>query len=315
MLSVWRKSKTRGKAGIALTVDGVAHAELLIDKQEVCLQSCGYQPAEQANVLSLLSGLHKDETLSDCQLSICLESSRFNLSLIETPAVDQSELQQALIWKVKELIDYPLNELILDYVDVPVTRSGNEMVYTVTARESSIQEILDYIRPNTWKLERIDIPALALQNVLSRMPHSEEGIALLNLTRRDSLLTLGRGDKLYLSRSVDIHSTELTSLQIGQDGHIDSSLLDNLLLDIQRSLDYYDSFFVDPPIRRLLVSNPDHASDALIEYLGENLAIEVKGFTLEDIASTTEDLVIDQEHYGELVLAVGAALCPAGLVS
>ena len=298
-----------------MTADGIAHAELRLDGQWPWLQNGGYEHAEQDGVLNQLAELSECGNLNDCQLAICLESSHFNLSFIETPAVEQSELLQALTWKVKDLIDYPLEELVLDYVDVPVTKSGNAMVYTVTARESSIRRIIDHIHATAWELERIDIPALALQNVLARLPQSEEGIALLNLTRRDSLLTLGRGDKLYLSRSVDIRSTDLTGMQHRQDEVRDTILFDNLLLDIQRSLDYYDSYFVDPPIRHLVISNPDHAFDALVEYLDQNLAIEARGFTLEEIAGIAEGLVIDRENFGELMLAVGAALCPADLDS
>ena len=222
----------------------------------------------------------------------------------------KDELLQALTWKVKDLIDFPLDELVMDYVDVPPTKSGSEMVYAVTSREASIQQIVDHTLAVEGLLERINIPAFALQNIVSCLPQTEQGIALLNLTQRDSLLTLSRGEKLYLSRGVDARSTDLRERQATLDGSLDFTLFDNLLLDIQRSLDYYDSFFADPPIRHLVVTAADHAYDDLIEYLDQNLTIEVRSLSLEELITPAEQLALEPEYIGELMLAVGAALCP-----
>lgn len=313
MFSSWGKSIKKGQAGIALTAEGMAYAGLISSGSRPLLQDGGFFAAPQNAVLAQFEAVSQRENFKDWRLGVCLDSSRFNLSMIDTPAVGNDELLQALTWKVKDLIDFPLDELVMDYVDVPPTKSGTEMVYAVTSRELAIRQIVDQAHAVEGTLERIDIPALALQNIISRLPQTEEGIALLNLTRRDSLLTLGRGEKLYLSRGVDTRSSDLRERHLSSDGSLDFTLFDNLLLDIQRSLDYYDSFFVDPPIRHLLVPAADHAFDDLIEYLDQNLSIEVRVFALEELVAPAENLQQDPELYGELLLAVGAALCPAGL--
>lgn len=272
------------------------------------LQTCGFAHAEQSDELEQLQSLASQESLSGYQLAICLDRSRFSLSQVEAPPVEESEMLQALTWRVKELIDFPLDELVLDYVDIPPTKSGGEMIYTVTSQQSTIQSIVDRTNPDEGLLERIDIPALALQNIASRLPQANEGIALLNLCQRDSLLTLGRGEKFYLSRGVDASSSDLRSGVPPLDNSPTSTLFDSLLLDIQRSLDYYDSFFTDPPIRHLLVPAGDDLLDELIEYLAGNLAISVGRLSLDELLSAAEGLTIDPDRFGELMLALGAAL-------
>ncbi len=308
MFSVWGKAKKRGKAGIALTADGIAYVGLNTDEQLPVLQSCGFTAASQAAVLIQLGALCKHESIQTYPLGVCLDSSRFKLSLIEAPSVEAEELMQALSWKVKDHIDYPMDELVLDYVDIPPTKSAAKMVYAVTSHESAIQQIVDQTGRDEGSLQRIDIPALALQTIVSRLPDAEEGIALLNLTQHDSLLTLGRSEKLYLSRGVDVRSSELRDGEANLDSSLAMPLFDNLLLDIQRSLDYYDSFFVDPPIRHLLVPTVDDSLNALIDYLDQNLTINIRRFTLDEIVTPGDELSIGQAHIGELMLALGVAL-------
>lgn len=308
MFSFFGKSKIRGRAGLALTADGLAYAGLATGAESPVLKTCGFALAEQSDDLQQLQALASQESLCGYQLAVCLDRSRFNLSQVEAPPVEEEEMLQALTWRVKELIDFPLDELVLDYVDIPPTKSGGGMIYTVTSQQSTIQNIVDRANTGEGLLERIDIPALALQNIACRLPQANEGIALLNLCQRDSLLTLGRGDKLYLSRGVDATSTDL---RIGIPPLANTQILtlfDSLLLDIQRSLDYYDSFFTDPPIRHLLVPAGDELLDGLIDYLNANLAIDVRRLSMEDLLATGEELSIDPERFGELMLALGAAL-------
>lgn len=313
LFSFWGNSRIKGKAGIALTADGIVYARLNLESPRPLLTSCGYEPVAPEKGNAELEALTQLHSLRGCQLGVCLAEGSFQLSLLEAPAVKRSELHQALQWRVKDLIDFPLEELVLDYVDVPPTKSGSGLVYAVTAQAPAIQTIVDQTSSGVCTLERIDIPALALQNLAGRLPEAEAGIALLNLTRQDSLLTLGRGQKLYLSRGVDVHSTDLTGEGDALQDAPNLALYEQLLLDIQRSLDYYDSFFVDPPIRHLLISSQDRAYDGLIDYLSENLTIDVRGLYLDEILNPGEDLAIEVSYLGELMLAVGTALWQAEL--
>ena len=291
------------------------HAGLSSDDASPVLQSCGFADLGQSNEQAELAALTKRTHLRGCRLAVCLDRSRFNLSQVEAPAVADGERLQALTWKVKDLIDYPLDELVLDYVDIPPTKSAAEMVYTVASRRSDIQQIVDCTQGGEGILERIDIPALALQNISARLPFADEGVAFLNLARRDSQLILGRAEKLYLSRGVDVQSSELQEALRSSEHAPSNALFERLLLDVQRSLDYYDSFFADPPIQHLLVSAVDTAFDELIDHLSRNLAIAVRPLRLDDLVTVSDSLSIEAEFSGELMLAVGAALWQEDLAS
>jgi MSHA biogenesis protein MshI len=304
------KSKPRGRAGVAITAGGLAAAEFSPHESQPVLTGCGFFPLPVQDGSDQLDRLSRERKWQGQQLAVCLDRSQFSLSQVEAPVVEQDELSQALAWKVKEQIDFPLDELVLDYVELPATRSAAQMLYTVSSRHSTIQQIVDNAKQSEATLERIDIPALSLQNIASRLPISHEGVALLNLTHQNSLLTLGREGRLYLSREIDISSHELSSGEGGMDEFRRQQLLDDLLLTVQRSLDYYDSMFSDPPIKYLLISNGDGRFDGLVEHLGGNLQLAVASLNLLDAVTVDDQLHLDPAWYGELMLAMGAALWP-----
>jgi MSHA biogenesis protein MshI len=302
------KSKFSNRAGIALTADGIAFAEMGPDEKVPSLLRCGFLPLDQQQAETELQSLLKQAQLNRHRLAICLDRTLFNLSLVEAPAVAPSEISQALAWKVKDLIDFPLDQLVLDYVDVPATKSSAAMVYAVSSQEPRIQHLVNEVNQAQAMLERIDIPALALQNLISRMVLADEGVALLNLTHRDSILTLGRGEKLYLSRGVDALCNQLRAGALPAGQLQASPLLDDLLLDVQRSLDYYDSYFVDPPIRHLIIPSTADLYDELIDFLDQNLAVDVRRLDLDEVLVPGPELQLEGEYLGELTLAIGAAM-------
>jgi MSHA biogenesis protein MshI len=312
LFSSFAKPRLNKRAGIALTAEGMAFAELGPEAGVLSLMRGGFAAFDRRQRGKDLQHLLKRQQLTKHRLAICLDRSRFNLSMIEAPAVAPSEISQALTWKVKDLIDFPLDQLVLDYVNVPATKSAAAMVYAVTSNEVSIEELVNEVNQAQGALERIDIPPLALQNLASRVGFADEGVALLNLTHQDSQLILGRGEKLYLSRGVGTLCSQLGTGGLPVTQLHSHRQLDDLLLDIQRSLDYYDSFFVDPPIHHLVIPRIDALYDDLIDFLDQNLAIDVRGLDLNELIVPGPDLDLPAEHIGEMTLAIGAAMWQRG---
>jgi MSHA biogenesis protein MshI len=308
LLSRFKKQKERNRAALVLTTEGLAFAGLDVSGRLPVLTDIGFAASAPGEESAKLTELVKSERFREHQLSICLDPSRFSLSQVEAPAVGDEEKLQALSWKVKDLIDYPLEDLILDYADMPETKSGDAMVFAVTSRRQAIQAIVDQVDQGDGTLQRIDIPAFALQNIISFLPETQEGVALLNLAQHSSQLVIGRGERLYLSRTIDTHREDVRTEVPVPDLSPLMECFESLLLEIQRSLDYYESYFTDPPMRYLMVSACDHGFDELIAYLDSNLTIQVRRLELEQLTDSESHSQLAVEQYGETILALGAAL-------
>ena len=115
-------------------------------------------------------------------------------------------------WRVKDLIDFHINDATLDVFDVPGERVAGRarQMYAVAARSAVIQKRVDQLDAAGINLQVIDIIELAQRNLATLLPEDARGVALLSFTAGAGLLTITKQSELYLSRNLDIGLDALT---------------------------------------------------------------------------------------------------------
>ena len=104
------------QVGVYMAADGIAVAEVDFSAEKrPALQSCHYietdQPAEQ---LRQLGRYVRDHALKRRSCIVVLDESSYNLIQMDAPPVQDDELVAALRWSVKDLIDYPIDDAVID---------------------------------------------------------------------------------------------------------------------------------------------------------------------------------------------------------
>lgn len=186
------------------------------------------------------------------------------------------------------------------------------MAYAVSARRGTIREQASLLGSARLKISAIDIPELALRNLTSLLPEDERGLAFLSLGRTQGTLIITRGKNLYLTRHINIGSDQLMELANAPegDGLVDLSsrfndLLDSVVLEVQRSLDFYESNFSLPPISSLVVAPMEAGLPQLIPYLKSYLGVSVRAL---DLAEILECPGMDSIKQARCLQAIGASL-------
>ncbi len=171
---------------------------------------------------------------------ICLMGSDdCDVNQIEKPNVDDSELLQALIWKIKDLVSYNVEEAVVDIYPMPVSSKNNtQQVSVVSAQESTVAAYVESINSTGLSLTAIDIHGLVRQNLSSVQQSNGKTQAILSIDENTGELSIFHDTDLYVSRGFKIGTTQLQ--QVTSE---DQSIYDSLLLEIQRSMDYFESYF------------------------------------------------------------------------
>jgi MSHA biogenesis protein MshI len=256
----------------------------------------------------LLQRLVRQRDLRKVPCTGVLGSGDYSLILVDAPDVPPSEIRAAMRWQVKELIDFHIDDAVIDVFDVPERdgRSGRRL-YAVAARRGKVVQLIEFLTAAGLNLNTIDIPELALRNLAARLPEDIGGVALIAFERDHGLMTVTRQGALYFSRRVDCGSERLAAaLAEGGGSSALESLLDGLTIEIQRSLDFYERHFSQPSIAGIVLAPVDGGEDEVCRYLSAQLGVPTRWLDLHADGALTPDLPAPPAQ--NCVVAMGAAM-------
>lgn len=274
---------------------------------------CEYYPlSRQADPgLTLRTVVLQSGMDSAASFRLVLNPDEYQLHLVESPDVPDSELREAVRWRIRDLIDFPVDEAAIDVFDVPqqagTGRETGKMMCVVVARNPVIAQKAAMVNRSGGQLDVIDITDLALRNVLSLTAADATGVALLFVEPAYSLILITGEATLYLSRRIWIGANELAGI-VGRDPQSPEfrRVADALAMELLRSLEYYESHFSRPAVESLYVAPLGAADAALVSHLSQAIGVEVQNLDLNRLLETAEPL--SEEQQARSLLAIGAAL-------
>ncbi len=243
---------------------------------------------------------------------VVLAPSEYQLMQVEAPNVPVPEVKQAVRWKLKDLLAYPLEQATVDALDIPTDPHAPgraHFMYAVAARNEFIKAYMDNAEAVGASLEVIDVPELAQRNIASLIEEDGRGMALISFNEDGGLLTFTANGELYHARQIEMNSFQMAAADDEQRLHN----YERLVLELQRSLDNFERQFSYVAATRLVIA-PMKAQAGLEAYLRENLYIKIESLNLADILDVTaisglDDLAMQSEYFH----ALGAALRDRGV--
>lgn len=267
----------------------------LLNCKQIALESAKDAPEVLANLV-------KELELEGTQCSYVLNPKDYNLHLVEAPNVEPEELRSAVRWKIKDLLDMKIDDAAIDVFQVPEDAyRGRDMVYVVASLKSKIKSIVNTVTDSGLELAIIDIPELVMKNISNCYVEDEHGVAFMDLRRTGSTMNITREDDLYLTRRIN---TQLDP-EVMQAADWEM-LKDRLVLEIQRSLDYYESQMGKSPINKIVLAPRQHDSAAMAETLNGLLAADVSVLDLASVLDSKPELTSEIQQ--TCLPAIGATL-------
>lgn len=267
--------------------------------------TCAFYPAESVTP-AVLEKLRKDAHISNFQFITLLATGEYQMLLVEAPNVPAEELKTAIRWRIKDSLNYSVDEAVVDVVLVPTrnTEAGRpQSAYAVAAHNDTIKKRLALFEKAKIDLRVIDIPEMAQRNIAKLFEEGERGLALLSINDDGGMLTVTGGGELYLARHIEITAGQLQDASEG----LRQQHMERLELELHRSLDYVGRQLSQISIKRLLVCAPEQLG--LVNLLAPSLDVPVERLDLTqvlDISAAPE--LADSNYVAHVFPALGAAL-------
>lgn len=243
-----------------------------------------------------------DHRLAEAHCTTLLAQKDYKLVLTEAPDVPAEELRSVLRWRIKDLIDFHIDDATLDAFDLPgVSQPGRpRSMYAVVARSAAIRQRADVLGDANINLEVIDLPEMAQRNLAAQLEADVQGVVMLSFSDDSGLITITRQGELYMSRTLDIGLN-----QFARETEFDAAY-QRIALEVQRSIDYYDSHFHNEAINELVLLPMGEEPSGFVDSLTDALNLRVSILDLAELLQW--EVEVPEKLKAACALNIGAAL-------
>ena len=307
-------TKTKNIAGwlvVSFREDGfcVAHVSRSPSAKPEVTLALSY-PGTVPPPASALEKLAKEWRADRCQCTTLLAHGEYQMLSVDAPNVPPDELKTAIRWRLKDMLDFHIDDATVDVLDIPLEKNAavrNHSMYAVAARNQLIEQRQELFGQAKIPLSVIDIPEMAQRNISALLEPKDRGVALLSFDVTGGMLTVTFGGELYLSRRIDVTLEQL----LQSDSEKKNACYDRITLELQRSLDHFDRQYHFITLSKLVLAPLAEDAAGLREYLAANLYIPIESLNLEsllDISNVPELHSLERQQHFFLALGAGLRL-------
>ena len=320
-----KKKRGQGTNALVLSDKGIAYACVVQDVgQTPRLKSLQYSEiSNHVDKSSILKKLVHDNQLTGSSIFTVLATNDYNLEMLEKPEVADDELRQAVRWKIKDSLPFDVNNAIIDVFEIPnlKERGRTPLVYVAAADKDVVKQHIQVLEEQDLEIESIDIAELVMRNIAALLPEDQQGVAFLKLDGVTGLMTLTQDNSLYLTRTIGVGLSAIATANsiLGDITENEGELalaeamspdqqrtLDAIVLEVQRSLDYYESHFAKPAITSLVLAPLPYEIPGVINYLASALGLQVRMLDLNTVLDVSSPMSLELQ--ANCFFAIGAAL-------
>jgi MSHA biogenesis protein MshI len=253
---------------VTFTAEGVSVAVRSQTKQG--LTRCAFLPAStDKDAQKVLAEFVQRYRLKGAQCHYVLQPNQYRLFYLDAPLVLEEELPKAARWMVKDLLQYPVEQSVVDVMQVPVRSGQPNKVYVVAAHLETLQARVQFLKHVGLSVVNISITEVALSALLKLKPESEQGVGLLYRDANNVHLVIAKLGLLRMVRDI----ASLASLN-GPKGE------ERLYLEIQRSLDFYQSYLADSRPIKLFITPDLLGAPLVLSQVQKNVGLPVEKLEL-----------------------------------
>jgi len=302
-----KTKKLNGLLAFGLTADGVCTSRITrVHGAKPLVEQAGFVPLKQPVTAEALDKIARDVHAAQYHCATLLGGRDYQMLAVESPNVQADELKAAVRWRLKDMLDFRVDDATIDVLDIPPDPNANgrsQSMFAVAARNSVIEARMRLFTDAKIAMEVIDIPEMAQRNISAMLEPEGRGLGMLSFNDDGGLLTVTFRAELYLSRRIDVTLAQVME----SDPDRRNQIFDKITLELQRSLDHFDRQFHFVTVSRLVLA--PLASSSLHDYLSSNLYMPVDALDLNSVLDLSKVPELqDPSRQQRQFLVLGAAL-------
>ena len=303
----WIEKFTRGRREPGLLAVGIeagaikfAHVDRSAGKRPSVVRWASIAAADDSDI----ERIAKDRGLTRCECTTLLAPSEYQMMLVEAPNVPREELRSAIRWRIKDLLDYHVDDATVDVLEVPAESGGTvkaRAMYALAAPNEIVQKRIALFEEAGLNLGVIDVPEMAQRNVAALFEHSEGATAFLSFGEWGGLLTISARGELLLARRL-----EVTLGQLARTEH-HAHYFERVTTELKRSLDMFERQYQPSQVVELLLA-PMPEPTGLEAHLASEIYVPVRQIDIAEVVEFGRGAAPSATDAWQFFHLIGAAL-------
>lgn len=267
MFGLLKKSAKKGN-GIAIGVGPTVVYFVNKNAKEIFVRKDAPDNTERLKVISdYLDSVGATRSL---RVTIVLLKGLYNVIQIDKPKVPDEEQASAIPWAIKDFVQDQVSNLAVDYIDMPKSPSyPNDKIMVVSVVKSLIKSLITLVESSAT-LDLITAEEVTLADLYSaedEHPH----LMLFQPNGYELTLVAIWHSRLFLTRTLRGYSDLPRYLP----GAVSSEILDNMSLEMQRSIDYMVAQLKLPSPKLLTLALDCQDSQSIADYMSQTFSFTV----------------------------------------
>ncbi len=233
-IQFWRKPALTKSLGLYICADKISVFQASTDLVEATTMTYSFEHHDWSEAFALVV---KD--FGPANVQIVLAANFYQLLLVDKPNVPEEELSAALLWSVKDIVTQSVTDIHLDYFES--SKQTTNKVNVVVTEKSLLSPLLVAATNAGLQIIGVSIEEMAVSNLFD---DNQARVVLSHRAGQELLLTVVRSGEVFMQRRVrgflEIDKVSADDLAYG--------VADNLSLELQRSMDYFESQFREAPV-------------------------------------------------------------------
>jgi type IV pilus assembly protein PilM len=298
-----------------------------------------------AVVIERLRDVMRESGLKQSQCAIAISGSSLIIKRLALPEMTKAELDESIMWEAEQYIPFDINDVNVDsQILNPRAGQGQMDVLMVAAKKDVVNEYMSVAAEAGLKPVVVDVSIFAALNMFEAnysLP-PDQTVALLNVGANSINVGVISGGNVAFTRDLSVGGAKLTAeiqrhfnvsyeeaeaFKTGAESSLSSSTIarevnriadrvcESMVLEVQRSLDFYLATSVQSDIQRIYLTGGTAQLPALIRSLERRMEIQVElvnPFRNISVDPRRFDIDLLQRAASVAGVAVGLALRRAG---
>jgi type IV pilus assembly protein PilM len=256
------------------------------------------KPSTAAAIRRLLERM-QIEPRHVARLASSVGGANVTVGEFEMPRMKPRDLHKAIPWEARKHL--PDDARVFDYEMLDDTAADTVRILLASLPQEQLEHHMDLLRAVDLQPERIEATPIALSLACSRLRRSaaSDACVVLDIGRSGTTLVIGEESGPFFSRYLDIGlgSRAQALVTAGGEPHDESPtppggeaalveearrgegpLLEELVLEVRRSMAFFGSHYNSSSIERLFVTGGGATHAPLVQTIGSQLGIPVTPF-------------------------------------